>query len=326
MICTDRNIVPWNPAAQKPRFYILQGAVFTVATVFLLILLPPAAVSAEVPADLYPVIRSMAYGDLNYRQLQEDVEFFYRSAGAGNELPPLMFYIYSAGQNDNIFTVAASAGLPYEAIVTLNRLSNADTELSGRRLLIPSQPGLFIPEQPQTELEFIESSWRGSQIADAETVRPGDSAFRFLPGESFHPVERAYFLQILFRNPLPDGIISSSYGIRNSPFGGHRVFHNGIDIAAPPGTPVYAAREGTVIAVGSDTVFGNYIEIEHQGGYSSFYGHLNKFFVELHDQVNSSMIIAEVGSTGRSTGPHLHFEIRRDGKSKDPEGLTSGLD
>ncbi|MBI9105372.1 MAG: M23 family metallopeptidase [Spirochaetales bacterium] len=301
----------------------------------LLILFLPGRLWSSPENLLYPRIEALNYSDLNYRQLQEDIEFYYRAAGAGKELPPLLFYSYTTGNDENIFSLASQAGLPYETIASLNRISSSSVVLGGLTILIPSQAGIFIPAEPKTDLEFIALSWRLGRQSTAEKltlpILTSDAgltrqSYFYFPGERFHDVERAYFLGILFSNPLPEGIVSSGYGMRQNPFSGHNSFHNGIDIAAPIQTSVYAAREGEITDTGYNEIFGNYIEIAHQGGYSTFYGHLNKIFVELHSQVNSTMIIAEVGSSGRSTGPHLHFEIRKEGLSRNPARLTPGLD
>ena len=292
-------------------------------------------ISAQQGGLPYPVIKSLNFPDLNYRQLQEDIGFYYRAESAGRSLPPLIVYSYTAGEGENIFSLAADAGLPYDTIAGLNRISSAAEDLGGMTLLLPGRAGIFIPEEPETDLEFIALSWRLGADSAVERLTlpvPGDGGkavlrkYLYFSGSSFHEIERAYFLGILFSNPLPEGLVSSGYGMRQNPFTGHRRFHNGIDIAAPAGTPVYAAREGEITAKGHNDTFGNYMEISHAGGYSTFYGHLNKIFVELHSQVNSTMIIAEVGNTGRSTGPHLHFEIRRNGSARNPAGLTPGLD
>lgn len=281
-----------------------------------------------------PVITRLDYSDLNYRQLQQDIEYYYRADASGKKLPPLVLYTYHITDDENIFSIASKAGLPYETVATLNRIPSSSTGLKGRTILLPGRAGMFIPVKPESDLEYIALSWRLTGVARPVTIQiPSVSetdkmqmrSFYYFQGASFHNVERAYFLGILFSNPIPDGIVSSGYGMRQNPFTGHKTFHNGIDIAAPEGTPVYAAREGEVIARGNSEIFGNYLEIKHEGGYSTFYGHLNKFFVELHDHVNSTMIIAEVGNTGKSTGPHLHFEIRKDGSSRDPADLTPGL-
>lgn len=296
----------------------------------ILLLLAGIAAALTVPAasaeSLFPVIKRLDYADLNYRQLQEDIEFFYKASGSGKTLPPLLFYSYTIDDDNNIFSIAARAGLTYDTIASFNRIGSSKDKLYGRSILLPSQPGIFLPSQPETDLEYIALSWRAASLPEAADITINGVNYFFFPAESFHDVERAYFLKILFINPLPKGIVTSGYGLRKSPFTGHNSFHNGIDIAAPEKTPVFAAREGVVISKGFNETFGNYIEIAHAGDYSTFYGHLNKIFVELHDQVNSTMIIAEVGTTGLSTGPHLHFEVRRDGKTRNPSELTPGLE
>ena len=170
-------------------------------------------------------------------------------------------------------------------------------------------------------------SWRPeNSTAGSLKVKAGkrEEVFFFLPGEKFHSVERAFFLGVLFRFPIPRGIISSYFGSRKSPITGGHSFHNGIDIAAPHGTDVLASREGIVTRTATDPVYGKYIVIKHDNDYETLYGHLSESFVELHQRVNSGMIIAKVGSTGLSTGPHLHFEIFRDGQSRDPVLLLHG--
>lgn len=277
-----------------------------------------------VPDSLLPRIEALNYSDLNYRQLQEDIEFYYRAAGSGKTLPPLLFYSYTVQKGENIFSLAAQAGLPYATIAGLNRIPSSSAILDGQRVVFPSQAGIFIPLEPETDLEFIALSWRLGQTD--KIIKLNNISYYYFPGEDFHTIERAYFLSILFSNPLPDGVVTSGYGMRQSPFTGHNLFHNGIDIAAPLRTSVYAAREGEIIDAGDNETYGNFVEIQHEGGYSTFYGHLNKIFVELHDIVNSTMIIAEVGTTGRSTGPHLHFEIKRNGRFRNPAELTPGLE
>jgi murein DD-endopeptidase MepM/ murein hydrolase activator NlpD len=98
-------------------------------------------------------------------------------------------------------------------------------------------------------------------------------------------------------------------------------YHAGIDLAAPQGTDVYAAREGRVTESGTSKVLGEYVVIAHDGNWSTVYGHLSKRLVRLNDKVESGMIIGKVGSTGESTGPHLHFEVRSQGQPRDPEQL-----
>jgi murein DD-endopeptidase MepM/ murein hydrolase activator NlpD len=115
------------------------------------------------------------------------------------------------------------------------------------------------------------------------------------------------------------GPITSPFGMRLNPFGGGNTeFHPGIDIAVEVGTPVAAAADGRVIIAGWVSGYGNYIAIDHGGGISTGYGHLSQFFVAVGQDVQRGQAIGASGNTGRSTGPHLIFEVRRNGTPVDP--------
>lgn len=114
------------------------------------------------------------------------------------------------------------------------------------------------------------------------------------------------------------GTITSPFGYRQNPFGGGMEFHQGLDIAAPMGTTVQAASGGTIISAGWYGGYGNYVLIDHGGGMATGYGHLSQIFVSAGQQVQKGQAIGAVGSTGMSTGPHLHFEVRIQGKPTDP--------
>ena|SRR3990170_4227735 len=125
-----------------------------------------------------------------------------------------------------------------------------------------------------------------------------------------------------FSFPLKDlSRISSGFGDRTDPFTGQRRFHHGMDIAAESGTPVYPASSGKVIFSGKKGGYGNMVEILHDDGLVTRYGHNAENIVKEGDIVSTSQAIAFVGSTGRSTGPHLHFEVLKGGKALDPESL-----
>jgi murein DD-endopeptidase MepM/ murein hydrolase activator NlpD len=112
--------------------------------------------------------------------------------------------------------------------------------------------------------------------------------------------------------------ISSPFGNRTDPFTGRQAFHPGIDFPWPIGTPVMAAGDGKVIYVGQINGYGNVIDIDHGGGIVTRYGHLSAFLVTQGEQVKTGMPIARVGNTGRTTGPHLHFEVRRNDQPVNP--------
>lgn len=114
------------------------------------------------------------------------------------------------------------------------------------------------------------------------------------------------------------GTITSPFGYRRNPFGGGMEFHQGLDIAAPMGTTITAAAAGTVISAGWYGGYGNYILIDHGGGMATGYGHCSQIFVSVGQHVQKGQAIGAVGSTGYSTGPHVHFEVRINGKPVDP--------
>jgi len=122
-----------------------------------------------------------------------------------------------------------------------------------------------------------------------------------------------------FSEPVPGHGINSKFGMRR--LGGEpgARMHKGVDIAAPIGTSVYATAEGVVLRIGYDPAgYGNFIEMRHPNGLTSLYGHLSRVDVASGDAVGPRQRIGLVGSTGYSTGPHLHFEVRREGGQVNP--------
>jgi murein DD-endopeptidase MepM/ murein hydrolase activator NlpD len=120
-------------------------------------------------------------------------------------------------------------------------------------------------------------------------------------------------------SPL-DGPITSSFGIRSNPFGASgRESHKGLDISAPIGRPVKCTAEGKVVFAGYSGGYGNLVIISHGEEYQTYYGHLSEILVKEGQEVKASTFIGKVGSTGRSTGPHLHYEILRNNKKINPK-------
>ena len=118
--------------------------------------------------------------------------------------------------------------------------------------------------------------------------------------------------------------VSSPFGIRSSPFTGEHEQHNGLDIPSEAGSPIMATGDGKISYAGYAPGYGNLVEIDHGQGYSTRYGHAQPLLVKLGDLVKQSQVIATVGSTGKSTGPHLHFEASFKGVPFDPLILLGG--
>jgi murein DD-endopeptidase MepM/ murein hydrolase activator NlpD len=119
-------------------------------------------------------------------------------------------------------------------------------------------------------------------------------------------------------SPVKNGWVSSGYGKRADPFTGKKEFHKGVDLAGKEGSPVLSVGDGIVTWVGKRTGYGNLVEITHGNGYVTRYGHNKKLLVAVGDTVKKGQQIAVLGSTGRSTGPHVHYEVVHNGQQVNP--------
>jgi len=126
-------------------------------------------------------------------------------------------------------------------------------------------------------------------------------------------------LEFIF--PTEHQKITSSFGVRKHPITGEEYKHTGVDIASPKGSDIFASEEGEVIYSDWLESYGKIIILEHSNGYHSTYAHCSSLLVNVGDTVEKNQVIATVGATGNSTGPHLHFEIRKDGEAIDPVTL-----
>lgn len=161
-------------------------------------------------------------------------------------------------------------------------------------------------EETEDELEDMirESHKLEAQIADIQAKTSGQV-----------PVFRGRFI-----NPVPGARRSSGFGSRRHPISGRTKMHTGVDLAAPSGTPIKAAGAGKVITAAYLNGYGNTIVIDHGGGVSTLYGHCSRLYARVGQNVSTGDRIAAVGSTGYSTGPHCHFEVRINGRPVNPMG------
>lgn len=295
---------------------------FSALVLSLLLCLARNASSSPLPLPPYPLLGGLGPDDAIYRQQQDQLAASYAALAAGQAGPALVLYIFEAKGDVDLFSLAARFNLPYETLATLNHMDRSRSLSRGERLLVPSAPGVFVCETQSSDLDFL-LSYRAMAAAEAIVISEtrGQTRFLFYRGERFSSEERALFLGALFRFPLPTARITSGFGLRVNPVTGNQAVHHGIDLGAPYGTDVYAARDGIVIASGLDATLGEYIIINHEGDWQTVYGHLSQRLVRLNDHVESGIIIGRVGSTGQSTGPHLHFEVRNHGEARDPVTL-----
>ncbi|MFV0643482.1 MAG: M23 family metallopeptidase [Sphingomonadaceae bacterium] len=160
--------------------------------------------------------------------------------------------------------------------------------------------------------------------AKSSPLGSGDDKFRKLfsnwqsmdNGQDGTPVSTSVSIPSIM--PVDNARLSSGFGMRTHPVLGVRRGHKGIDLAAPTGTPIYASADGVVSRAVRFSSYGLYISMEHGAGLQTRYGHLSKLSVAAGERVKKGEIIGYVGSTGRSTGPHLHYEVRVDGVAVNP--------
>ncbi|HOJ98342.1 MAG TPA: M23 family metallopeptidase [Termitinemataceae bacterium] len=229
---------------------------------------------------------------------------------------------YRVQKGDTLLSIARRFSLAIDTIVSVNNLSSARLLRVGSTIKIPNMDGILYTVQRGDSLSRISRQWGipMTAILDANdlasaTIIPG--TVLFLPGAKMNPTELKRVLGTLFVMPIK-GRISSPYGWREDPFTGDRRFHAAIDIVAPLGTPVPASREGRVAAVGFNMVYGNYVILSHDGGYQTMYAHLDSVRVQKGQSLSQGGIIGTVGTTGYSTGPHLHFGVFKNGQAINP--------
>lgn len=269
----------------------------------------------------YPIIKELKSSNYIFSQYQDEILISNKNASLG-KITPVNFYEYEAKSNDTIFTISSRCCILYDTIATANHIEESSQELNGKTIILPTVQGLFIPETPETNIEIIlykefEETIKTNKL---QKYNIKDRKYYFLQGTKFTPAQRAYFINTGMRLPLEKSIITSSFGMRESPISGKWKFHNGIDMAAPLGTPVYACKNGKVQEIGIlDPTYGNYISLKHANGMTSFYAHLDEILIKQNQDIKTGQIIGKVGTTGASTGPHLHFELRINGKATNPE-------
>ncbi len=223
---------------------------------------------------------------------------------------------------DTISGIAKKYGLNLDTVVSLNQIEDARRIPIGAVLKIPNQDGVLYSVRRGDSLSSIGKAFNVSMNAIADvnglessTIHPGQDVF--VPGARMRPMELKKILGELFIYPT-NGVFSSGFGPRNDPFTGVLRFHNGVDLAGPLGTPVYAAMAGKVAKIGFHPSYGRYIIMSHSSGYQTWYAHLQKALVAPNASVAQGETIGEMGNTGYSTGPHLHFSVFRDGSPVDP--------
>ncbi len=248
---------------------------------------------------------------------------YFSVGGEESILTPVKYIDYTVKKGDTFWDLAKKFKISVDTIYSANKTNNPHFIRIGKKIKIPSQTGLvanvksvndvekYMNKYDIDKLSILISNGASSldQIANSNEV--------FLPSVELAYSEKMKTYGIDFKKPTY-GYITSRYGYRLDPFNRTRRFHSGLDIANRTGTRIRASYHGVVIFAGRNGGYGNCIIIKHALGYTTLYGHMSRLAVRKGQYVSKGQIIGYMGSTGRSTGSHLHFEIRRFGKTYNP--------
>lgn len=261
--------------------------------------------------------------------IENATDIFYNTITSDNTLVGdgtigMKYDEYIIEEGDNLTVISRKIGANLDTLVSVNKISNANRLRPGQKIIVPNRNGLLYTMKKGESIEDVTERYDVSlkrvltfnKISDASNIEAGDDIF--LPGAKYTLDERIDKFGQMFSLPTTITRISSVFGYRVHPITGVRTKHMGVDIPGRLNTPVYAARKGKVIFAGYSGGYGNLVIVRHDKGYTTYYGHLNSITTKAGANVGVGVMIGRMGSTGRSTGSHLHFEVRRNGVALNP--------
>jgi len=244
------------------------------------------------------------------------------AAEAGNNNPLKITY-HQLARGESISTLAAKYKLNIDTIISFNNIINARAVKIGTKLAIPNANGIMYKVRRGDNLSGIANRFKIglNSLLDwnninSEVIQPNTEYF--IPGALLTRNELNNILGILFIYPVSGSRLTSTFGWRKDPFSGVRSYHNGIDLANDFDTPIKAVMDGTVVKKSYSSIFGRYLIVKHSDGFQTLYGHMDKYNTEEKDKIKQGQVIGYMGSTGYSTGTHVHFAIFKNGEPVDP--------
>jgi murein DD-endopeptidase MepM/ murein hydrolase activator NlpD len=310
-----RYKLPW-------RRVPVHGAKFTALSAIILLFVAFLPSHSTFVTEEKPFFGDFAWSSLHAVRLSAGD---FREAGRGGlefAVGKLRLIDYAVLQGDTLWTIAKKYDVDPDSIISAGSFGNVHRIHEGDVIQVPNMRGIFVDVRPGDTILKMSKKYEVSPdfIVEVNELRsnalsPGMKLF--LPGAKFSTIERAYALGVAFEKPVR-GRLTSRFGYRRDPFSGKRGFHAGVDIAGRQGSAVRAAREGTVSFAGVKFGAGKSIIVEHAFGYKTVYSHLSTVSVGKGRRVKKGEIIGFIGDSGRSTGPHLHFETWHRGKPINP--------
>jgi len=246
---------------------------------------------------------------------------------------------HSVKEGESLWSIAKKYDIEVETLIYFNNLKTPKISV-GQTLNVPNMDGILETVKKGDTIKTIAKRFNVKAEKIVEVNRLVSSAAQlkinskiFVPGDKPKQLvklaaraivaERKRKIGVSFIWPTAVKSISSPFGWRIHPIFNRRIFHQGIDIVGTVGTKIYSAEEGRVYFRGFINGYGLVLIIKHKNNYSTVYTHLSKYEVKLNEWVEQGELIAQMGNTGRVTGPHLHFEIRHFDKPIDPQKLLN---
>lgn len=242
--------------------------------------------------------------------------------------PGVKIKIHRIMQGESLWDVSVRSKVTIDTIIAANPFLKTLAAEEGVEIAVPEQDGVLVPFDDFIDIlrmaNMLNSGANGEYLPKIyKLVSRDDMRLAFFPGKRplivNDSLEKLYHFRNIFKSPL-SGFYSSLFGERVNPFHEHggTEFHNGIDIMQQMGAPIRPAREGMVISAGWRDGYGLTVVVQHYDGYVTLYSHFSAIKTEKGKWVTTDDVIGLVGSTGRSTGPHLHFTITRHGETLNP--------
>lgn len=235
---------------------------------------------------------------------------------------PVTYFRYTIKSGDSVHGIADKFGIDEVTILKLNDISIPSMIRVGTVLNLPNQDGIKVALSEGLDKVAEKYQFESDELLRLNSLVSEEGVESvFVPGIHFDNLSKQLMLGEYFRRPTY-GRFTSYFGYRRDPWTGRRSYHSGVDIANRRGTYIYAAAPGKVIYTGWHHILGHMIKIKHTSGYVTYYGHLNRFLVQPGKWVAAGAVIGRMGNSGRSTGNHLHYEVRRHGRLVNPMKVT----
>ncbi|MBN2401122.1 MAG: peptidoglycan DD-metalloendopeptidase family protein [Spirochaetes bacterium] len=283
------------------------------------------AESAANTSESFGIIKSINQQDDIIKSLRKDIRntiIIIKRNSRPENLPELKFYKYKVKKDDNFWKILSKSSLNIDTLSSVNSLSSPMDVFPGKEIFLSNMRGIIhkvnsnetigdISKKYNTEKEYI-------CIVNKICENIIGKEYLFIPSGELSNIERSLFLGVGFASPLKHYTRTSGFGNRVDPINKQFRFHAGLDLACPVGSKVYAARKGRVIFSGYNGGYGLLIILKHEHGYLTYYGHLKKAFIKEGDIIARGALLGLTGNSGRSTGPHLHFEVRKEARPVNP--------